>query len=76
MITLYSQLLNVRIEDLVAMLSEVVNEGSEIDQTEINFNTISNTLANVTSFVTDSNTIINETVSGWLFKPTIDFEAF
>ena len=65
MITLYSQLLNVRIEDLVAILSEVVNEGSEIDQTEINFNTISNTLANVTSFVTGSNTIINETVSGY-----------
>lgn len=67
MIILCSQLLNVRIEDLVAILSEVVNEGSEIDQTEINFNTISNTLANVTSFVTDSNTTINETVSGWLF---------
>ena len=60
----------------MAILSEVVNEGSEIDQTEINFNTISNTLANVTSFVTNSNTIINETVSGWLFKPAIDFEAF
>ena len=65
MITLYSQVLNVRIEDLVAVLSEAVNEGSEIDQTEINFNTISDTLANVTSFVTDSNTIINETVSGY-----------
>lgn len=65
MITLYLQLLNVRIEDLVAILSEAVNEGSEIDQTEINFNTISNTLANVTSFVTGSNTIINETVSGY-----------
>ena len=65
MITLYLQLLNVRIEDLVAILSEAVNEGSEIDQTEINFNTISNTLANVTSFVTGSNTIINETVNGY-----------
>ena len=65
MIILCSQLLNVRIEDLVATLSEVVNEGSEVDQTETNFNTISNTLANITSsFVTDSNTTINETVSG------------
>ena len=47
----------------MSVLSEVVGEGGEVDQTEANFNIISNTLANVTSFVTESNAMINETVS-------------
>ena len=47
----------------MSVLSEVVGEGGEVDQTEANFNSISNTLANVTRFVTDSNAMINETVS-------------
>lgn len=58
----YLQLTNVRIEDLVAVLSEAVGEGNEVDQTEGNFNAISNTLANVTSFIAESNAMINETV--------------
>jgi hypothetical protein len=49
----------------VADLSEVVNEGNEVDQTEMNFNIISNLLANVTSFVNDSNAMISEPVSGY-----------
>ena len=63
MIILYSQLISGRIEDLVAVLSEAVGNGNEVDQTETNFNVISNTLANVTSFVAESNAMINETVS-------------
>ena len=63
MITLYSQLISGRIEDLVAVLSEAVGNGNEVDQTEANFNVISNTLANVTSFVAESSAMINETVS-------------
>ena len=47
----------------MSVLSEVVGEGGEVDQTEANFNIISNTIANVTSFVTESNATINETVS-------------
>ena len=59
MIKILSQL-----EALVATLSEAVGEGNEVDQTEANFNAISNTLANITSFITGSNVMINETVSG------------
>lgn len=62
-IILYSQLISGRIEDLVAVLSEAVGNGNEVDQTETNFNVISNTLSNVTSFVAESNAMINETVS-------------
>ena len=58
----YSQLTNVRIEDLVEDLSRAVGEGNEVDQTEENFNVISNTLANITSFIAESNVVINETV--------------
>jgi hypothetical protein len=49
----------------VADLSEVINEGNEVDQTEMNFNVVSNLLTNVTNFVTDSNVMINEPVSGY-----------
>ena len=44
-------------------LSEVVGEGGEVDQTEANFNIISNIIANVTRFITESNAMINEVVS-------------
>ena len=48
-------------------LSEVVGEGGEVDQTEANFNIISNIIANVTRFITESNVMINEVVS--IHKP-------
>ena len=74
-ITLYSQLISGMIEDLVAVLSEAVGIGNEVDQTETNFNVISNTLANVTSFIAEYNAMINETVSGYK-KLTIEALGF
>ena len=61
-------ILLLQLEALVSTLSEAVDEGNEVDQTKANFNVISNTLANITSFITESNVMINETVSSYGFS--------